>query len=83
VNVERWGLNKRKDWFPLRCGVIKILKIRWVDKVTNAEVCRKIGENGSLWKMLTKRRDELIGHTLQYEGLLKTSIEGLCRREEM
>ena len=54
----------------------RMLKIRWVDKITNEEVLRRVGEKISLWQHLTKRRDRLVGHILRHDGLVKLTLEG-------
>jgi hypothetical protein len=46
-----------------------MIRIRWEDRAIN-EVFRRTGEKRSLWK-----KDELIGHLLRREGILKTIIE--------
>jgi hypothetical protein len=46
-----------------------------VYKVTKEEVFRSTEEKINLWKNFVKRRDELIGHLLRHEGILKTIIE--------
>ena len=53
-----------------------MLKIRWVGKVTNEEVLKRIGEKRSLWRNLTNRRHRLVGHILRHEGLVKMVLEG-------
>ena len=53
-----------------------MLKIKWIDKVTNEEVLKRLGEKRSFWKSIVKRRVQLTGHLMRHEGLLKTIIEG-------
>lgn len=54
----------------------KMMKISWVERVTNQEVLRRAGTERKLWKHIQKRRDQLIGHILRREGLLKIIMEG-------
>ena len=53
-----------------------MLRIRWVDRVTNEEVLRQIGEKQSLWRHSKKRRDRLVGHILRHEGLVHMGLKG-------
>lgn len=76
---ETWTIGKQErqriEAFEMWC-YRRMLKIRWVDKVTNVEVLNRIGEKRCLWKTLTKRRDRLIGHVLRHEGLVSLAFEG-------
>lgn len=76
---ETWTISsaekRRIEAFEMWC-YRRMLKIRWVDKVTNEEVLKRIGEKRSLWRILTKRRDRLVGHILRHEGLVKMVLEG-------
>ena len=49
---------------------------KWIDRVRNEEVLRRVGEKRSLLKTLRKRRDNLVGHILRHDGLMKTIVEG-------
>lgn len=46
------------------------------DRVTNEKILERVGEERKLWRMLAKRKDELIDHILRDEGLVTTIIEG-------
>lgn len=76
---ETWTINsvdkKRIEAFEMWC-YRRMLKIKWVDRVTNEEVLNRIGEKRSLWNTLTKRRDRLIGHTLRHQGPVNLVLEG-------
>ena len=67
--VERRKLESFEQWCYR-----KILKIKWVDRVKNEKVLEVVGEERSLWKKIVKRRDELVGHVMRHEGLLRTII---------
>ena len=54
----------------------RMLKIRWVDRITNEEVLNRIGEERTLWHNLTKRRDRLVGHILRHAGIVNLVLEG-------
>ena len=54
----------------------KLLKISWVDKVTNEEVLNLVKEKSNLYASIKRRRDRLIGHSLRHEGLAGTILEG-------
>ena len=76
---ETWTISsldrKRIEAFEMWC-YRRILKIRWVDYVTNEEVLNRIGEKEKLWHNLTKRRDRLIGHILRHQGITNLVLEG-------
>ena len=76
---ETWTISgaerKRIEAFEMWC-YRRMLKVRWVDRITNEEVLYRVGEKRSLWRNLTKRRDRLIGHILRHEGLVKLVLEG-------
>ena len=48
----------------------KLLKISWVDKVTNKDVLNAVKETRSLYSNIKWRRDRLICHTLRHEELI-------------
>ena len=52
------------------------MKIKWIDRVSNKEVLRRVGEKRSLLKTLSRRRENLVGHILRHVGLFKTFVEG-------
>ena len=76
---ETWTISssdrKRIEAFEIWC-YRRMLKIRWVDRVTNEEVLDRIGEKRMFWHMLTKRRDRLVGHILRHQGLVNLVLEG-------
>ena len=53
-----------------------MMKIKWVDRVSNEEVLRRVAEKKCLLKNLKRRRDNLIGHIIRHDGLIKTIVEG-------
>ena len=60
-----------------------VLKIPWMDRVTNEEVMRRMEETPCLWKTLQKRRDIWMGHIIRQEGLVKTILEGTAEEKEL
>ena len=76
---ETWTISpvekRRIEAFEMWC-YRRMLKVRWVDKVLNEEVLRRVDEKRSLWRHLTKRRDRLVGHILRHEGLVNMVLEG-------
>jgi hypothetical protein len=67
--------KKRPEALEMWC-YRRMLKIPWVDRVSNKEVLKRAQEKRVLWNNIVQRRDRLIGHLLRHEGLLKTVIEG-------
>jgi hypothetical protein len=76
---DTWTLGeaekKRIVAFEMWC-YRRMLKIPWVDRVTNEEALRKIEEKPGLWNIMRKRRDVRVGHLIRHEGLIKTILEG-------
>ena len=65
-SCEAWNIGKgeRKLEAFEKCCYRKLLKISWVDKVTNEEVLNLVKEKRSLNASIKRYRDRLIGHTL-------------------
>lgn len=53
----------------------RMLKISWVDKITNVEVYNRGKTAPCLWSSLKTRRDKFVGHSLRHEGLLNNVIQ--------
>ena len=53
-----------------------MMKIKWIDRVSNEEVLRRVGEKRSLLRTLSRRRDDLVGHIMRHDGLMKKIVEG-------
>ena len=73
--AENEGNRGIKVVFEMWC-YRRMMRIKWIDRVSYEEVLRRIGEKRSLMKTLTRRRNNLIGHILRRDGLLKTIVEG-------
>lgn len=77
---ETWTMGKPEhqkiEAFEMWC-YRRMLKISWVEKVTNEQVLRRLSEEMSLLKTLQKRRNTWIGHVMRHEGLLEIILEGL------
>jgi len=54
----------------------RMLKVSWVDKVSNAEVLQKVQENNSILDAVQHRKFRWIGHILRHDSLLRDIIEG-------
>jgi len=77
---ETWTIGKEEERrlmaFEAWC-LRRMLKISWIDHMTNEEVFRKAGEERNFIGQIKKRRDNLIGHTLRHDCLLARVIEGM------
>jgi hypothetical protein len=76
---ETWTIAKAEqeiiEAFEMWC-YRRILKISWMDMVTNEEVLERMAEKRTLWNVVKKRRNEWIGHVIRHGGLLRLTIEG-------
>jgi len=52
-----------------------MLKIPWLERVSNKEILKRAHEKRVLWNNIVQRRNLLIGHLLRHEGLLNTVTE--------
>jgi len=77
---ETWTLRsddkKRIESFEMWC-YRKMMKISWVDKITNEEVLKQVNEKRTIWKAIQKRRCRMIGHILRHGGLMQLILEGM------
>ena len=67
--------KSRVEAFKMWC-YRRMMKIKWIDRVSNEKVLRRVEEKRSLLKTLKRRRDILIGHITRRDALMKTIIEG-------
>ena len=51
-----------------------MLKISWVDKVSNAEVLQRVQENKSILDTVQHRKFRRIGHIMRHDSLLRDII---------
>jgi hypothetical protein len=74
---ETWtisAIEKRKlEAFEMWC-YRKMLRIKWIDRITNEAVLNRIKEKKILWHTVKVRRTKMIGHLLRHESLTKTVI---------
>jgi hypothetical protein len=76
---EAWTITKGMErkleaaemWFLRR-----MLKIRWVEKISNIEVLRKMGTTRNLMKSIRKRQLEFFGHVMRKGGLENIATTG-------
>ena len=54
----------------------RLEKISYVERITNEEVLRRVGENRQLMNVIRSRKKNWIGHVVRGEGLLREVIEG-------
>ena len=76
---ETWTIateeQRRLEAFEMWC-YRRMMKIPWVDKISNEEVLKRAMARRKLWKQIQTRRDKMVGHILRHDSLLKTIIEG-------
>jgi len=53
-----------------------LVKVKWTDKKTNAEVLNLLKEKKSLLAEIRKRKRSWIGHILRHANMLPTVLEG-------
>ena len=58
---------------------LQMLKISWVDKVSNAEVLQTVQENKSILDTVQHCKFRRIGHILRHDSLLRDIIEGTVK----
>ena len=77
---ETWTLstylkNKIKAaemWFYRR-----ILRVSWVDRVTNEEILRRVGQGRALLGEIRRRQMEFLGHLIRGEGMEYRCLTGM------
>lgn len=80
--TEAWTLSeasmKKLEAFEMWC-YRRILRISWVDRVTNIEVLHRMGKECEVIKTIKKRKLEYLGHIIRNEqryGLLQLILQG-------
>ena len=75
---EAWAIGKRERrreafemWYYR-----KVLIIIWVGKLTNEVVLSLVKKKRSLYSIIKRHRDILIGRTLRHKGLVRIILEG-------
>jgi hypothetical protein len=53
-----------------------MLKIKWIERITNEEVLRRVGEKKNIMNTFRRSRGRFIGNILRHSSLLKTVFEG-------
>ena len=59
----------------------RMIKILWVDLVTNEEVLRRAGTERKIMKTIRKSQIELLGHSMRKEGLGELMLTGRVSRK--
>ena len=77
--AETWTLTttdiKRLEAFEMWCWR-RMLKINWMDKITNEEVLMLAQESRRIISVIRDRQKKWIGHIIRGDSLLKRAIEG-------
>ena len=77
--AETWTLTsadiKRLEAFEMWCWRC-MLKINWMDRVTNEEVLTLAQDSRTIISVIRERQKKWIGHIIRGNTLLKTAIEG-------
>ena len=77
--AETWTLTstdvKRLEAFEMWCWR-RMLKINWMDKVTNEDVLMLANESRRIISVIRQRQKKWIGHIIRGDTLLKRAIEG-------
>ena len=77
--AETWTLTsadiKRLEAFEMWCWR-RMLKINWMDRVTNEEVLTLAQDSRKIISVIRERQKKWIGHVIRGNSLLKTAIEG-------
>jgi len=53
----------------------KMLKIKWIERITNEAVLDRMKEKRELWCIIQIKRNKMIGHLLRHDSLTKSVIE--------
>lgn len=69
--MEKSKLEGSEIW-----GHRKILKIKWIERITNKAVLNRIKEKREFWHTIKVRRDKIIGHLLRYDSITKSVKNG-------
>lgn len=76
---ETWTIateeKRRLQAFELWC-YRRMLRIRWIDRVTNEEILRRINSDRKIIYIIKQRRNSLLGHLIRHQNFLLTIIEG-------
>jgi hypothetical protein len=51
------------------------MKIKWTERITKAEIPRRVRERRNIMNTLRRRRGRFIGHILRHNIVLKTVLE--------
>ena len=76
---DAWTINesmeKRTEAAEMRF-LRRMLRISWIEKVSNEEVLRKAGVERSLMKVIRKRQMQFLGHAMRSEGMKNLMLTG-------
>lgn len=60
----------------------KSTNVKWLDKITNEDDLKRIGEERSLIRIIDKRKINWVGHELRRECLLRYALEGMMKGQQ-
>ena len=77
---ETWNISKEMKkrleaaemWF-----IRRMMRVPWVERVTNQEVLRRAGTTRELWTVVKRRQLGFLGHVLRGDGLEKDCLFGM------
>ena len=79
-SAETWSLRK-EDMRRMEAMEICICKmmesISWMEKITNEEVLRRVGEKSFMVETIVRRKKNWIWHMMRGNGLMKEVMEGI------
>lgn len=73
--------NIRLETLNLGATSWRMLKIPWVDSVTNTEMLQRTGERVSLLDTIKKKKRAYIGYIMRHGGLVNAILEGLVEEK--
>jgi len=59
-----------------------MLKIKWMDRITNDDVFQRAKEERLLLKILKNRRHSWIGHTIRHNEFVVNILEGVILKKK-
>jgi len=83
---ETWVINntekKKLEAFEMCCRR-RMKRISWIERKTNEEVHKTVGEKCTLIDAIRERRWKIVGHAMRHPvGIAKLNIRGYDRRKE-
>uniref|UniRef100_A0A8D8XRU9 Endonuclease-reverse transcriptase n=1 Tax=Cacopsylla melanoneura TaxID=428564 RepID=A0A8D8XRU9_9HEMI len=76
---ETWTMRKKEEKFLENFEMWlwrRIENIKWSDKIRNEEVLKRVGEERTILKTISKRKRSWLGHILRRDCLQRKIMEG-------